>query len=167
MKEPLTHNTYYQWQAAAANVGRLEDDITSRITYIITKWFEIFGAKLNTWYFDGAEENEVGDLSRYMNDNNIWNIYVDSENFPDNELYIIDRFGKEYCWQSEIPTRWLFSDFEKEIIEGKKLYEEKEEARKLKRKETTIARKQKDAKLFENAKKKLSKEELAAIRRSL
>jgi len=169
MKEPIKQNTVKEWKRIRSEAGALEEDIEQRITYIIRFWFEAFGSKLDTWYFDEAGEGEVGDLSRHMNDDEIDSIYVEMKSHSNQigDEYIIDKFGHEYGWESSIPTRWLFENFEQEIIDGKKLYEEKEAARKLKQKEKSAQKKLKDKNLAEVAKSKLSKEELAALRREL
>lgn len=168
MKEPITHNLVNEWQALKSKASALEDDIEQRIDYIIRFWFATFDAKLDTWYFVDANEGEVGNLSYHMNDEEISSIHVEmkSGNFKDDE-YIIDKFGNEWGWESSIPTRWLFENFEQEIIGGKKLFEEKEIARKAKQKEKSAQKKLKDKALADAAKSKLSKEELAALRREL
>jgi len=157
-----------QWEAARHEYKKLEDQILDRIDYILNTWFSIYGAKLEYWYFDGAAEGEVGDLHRFMNTDSIWSFYVETKNYPDNDMVFIDKDGDEYSWQSEIPTRWLYDDsFEEEIIKGKAEYERREEERLAKKKQKTANKKAQDEKLVEEAKKKLSKEELAALRRTL
>lgn len=158
------------WEASRSTYKKLENTILDRIDYILNTWFSIYGAKLTCWYFDGAEESEVGDLHRYMDTDSIWNFHVDVKGYPDNDMVFIDKDGEEYLWQSEIPTRWLYDEhFEEEIIKGKAEFEKREEERlaKKKKKQKSAEKKAKDDLLAQQAKQKLSKEELAALRRTL
>lgn len=165
-KPAITPELVMKWENAVKQASKLEDEITDRIDYILHFWFSTFGAKLEWWYFDGAEEGEVGDIK--INMDTIWNFYVEVKNYPDNDMSIIDKDGDVYSWQSEIPTRWLYDDnFEEEIVEGKAEFERREAERLAKKKQRTAEKKAQDSKLAEAAKKKLSKEELAALRRTL
>jgi|ERR1019366_7768679 hypothetical protein len=74
--EPITKELVNKWAAAHQAAGGLEGIIEDRITYIIETWFNAFGGKLDTWYFDGANEGEVGDLSPHMDANSISCIYT-------------------------------------------------------------------------------------------
>lgn len=164
----ITRKLVLDWQEAARKAGKLEDEITSRIDYILRTWFDIFGAKLEYWYFEGAAEGEIGDLGRFLNEDTIYNFYTEVKNYPDDDMIFIDKDGDEYTWQSEIPTRWLYDDnFKEEIIKGKAEYKRLEEERKANKKATALAKKAKDEQLVADAKKKLSKEELAALKRNL
>lgn len=167
MKQPLAKDLLEKWELAMDEAGYLEHQIINRVTYIIEFWFQTFGAKVTNWYFDEAGEGMVGDLIDNLNPNSISNIYTDCKPHPKGDMVIIDKHGDEYIWESEIPIRWLFEDFEDEVTNGKKLFEEKELTRKSKKKELSLAKKAEDEKLIAEAKKKLSPQELAAIRRAL
>jgi len=165
--KPITRSLVMDWQEAHRKASKLEDAITERIDYVLKTWFEVFGAKLEYWYFDGADEGEIGDLYRYFNDDNIYGFYVEVKGCPD-EMVIIDKDGDEWGWESEIQTRWLFEEgFKEEIIQGKALYEKREKERQEAKKKSREAKKAKDDALAEAAKKKLSPEELAALKRTL
>lgn len=164
---PITPNLIVNWQEAHAKASKFEDQIIDRIDYILNTWFEVFGSKLDYWYFDGADEGEVGNLSRYFDNNSISGFYVEVNKCP-NEMIIIDKDGHEWGWESEIPTRWLFEDgVKEEIVNGKAEYERRERERKEKKKQSAANRKAKDEQLAAEAMKKLSKEELAALKRAL
>lgn len=164
----ISRKLVLDWKEAAAKAGKLEEEIVNRIDHILRTWFQIYGAKLEYWYFDGAAEGEVGDLHRFMNEDNIYNFYTEAKNYPENDLIFIDRDGDEYAWQSEIPTRWLYDDnFEEEIRQGKIKYELQEEERKAKKKQSAALKKEINEKLVAQAKLKLSKEELAALKKAL
>ncbi len=167
-KDLLDFKIFSDWEASITQTGRLENIIIERITYIIHTLFEKFDMKLDTWYFDDAGESQVGNLADHYGKYEIDSIAIElNKNFKYKDISIIDRFGEEWSWGNSIPIRWLFEDFEKEIIDGKVKYIEKEAARKSRQKELSANKKKKDQLLIEQAKKKLSTEELAAIKRSL
>jgi len=156
-----------KWVAAKAIVGDLEEPIIERIDYILNYWFSAFDGKLDYWYFPDAGEGEVGDLYSNMTLDTINKFVVCLEKQPsDYEMCIIDQDGDEYTWCNEIPTRWLFEDFESEIVEGKMKAIKAEEDNKAKRKALLENKKLKDKKLLTEVFTKLSKEELAAIKRN-
>lgn len=162
----ITRKLVSDWREAASKTGRFEEQIMRRIDYVLRTWFEIYGANLEYWYFEGAAEGNVGDLSRFMSEYSIYNLCVKAKNFPDNGLIFINKNGDEYCWQSEIPTHWLYDDnFENEIRLGKEKYARREEERKAKKKQSAAIKKEFNDKLVAQAKSKLSKEELAALKK--
>lgn len=167
-KDILEFKIFEQWTAANEQASRLEDIITSRITYIVHTLFNQFNMKLDTWYFSDAGEGQVGSLSDHCRGDEIDSIEVElNRDFVYLDINIIDRFGNEWMWENMIPRRWLFEDFEKEIADGKIKYLEKEVARKAKQKELSKKKKAEDALLIEKAKQKLSAKELAALKRNL
>jgi len=168
MKTPITNEVFKEWQHAVDRAAELSEILEERITFILQRLTSIFGGVLDTWYFDGAEENEVGNLLNHLDSKSIDELCLEYKQDTDcgrNGMVIIDKFGKEYGCGWEIPTRWLFEDFEKEIIDGKKLYEEREEDKKSKKKAMLEKKKAEHRVLFESAAAKLSKKELAALRR--
>lgn len=166
-EEPITQKLIHDWKVASSEASSMEEEIIERIDHIVRAWFKAFNNELNYWYFDGAAEGEVGDLSKYMGADTIWCIWTELKKECPHDMAIIDKNGDVYVWESSIPTRWLFEDFEDEIINGKKLYEQKELERKAKIKTLSTQKKIEDRLLVEEAKKKLSKKELAALKRSL
>lgn len=170
MKEKsITPNLILEWENARSKADDLENQITDRIDYILKTWFEAFDTKLNTWYFDGAGEGEVGELASHMHKDNIWGIVVMlDDNLDESDMCIIDKDGDEWFWQSEIPVRWLFDDgFKEEIIQGKAAFEKKERERLEAKKRSKEAKKTKTNALAEAAKKKLTPEELDALKKLL
>jgi hypothetical protein len=171
MQEKVLEKDFFGRALEAQNtVAMYEDKIVNRITYILHKFFAIWDLKLDTWYFDDAEEGEVGNLWRNMDSQTIGRLVVDLTKESQRKWadpIFVDKYGVEYEWCNEIPTRWLFEDFEKEVIEGKKKFEEQEAVRKAKQKARSQKQKEEDAKLLEVVKQKLSPKELAALRRSL
>jgi len=168
---PITQDTFSQWEKSSSLASKMEGVIQDRITYILEVFFGAFGGKLQNWYFDDAAEGRVGDLADNMCSEEIYSIYTDISPQPKpNDGYdfmIIDKFGDEWGWESSVPVRWLFEDFEEEIIKGKALYEvklkEKQEAAAVQR----SLKKKIDSALAEQAKAKLTKEELKALKKVL
>lgn len=163
----ISSGAIVEWQGLRKRADFLEGQILDRITYIIRFWMETFGGKLETWYFDGAAEGDVGDLRHYMSGTTIHNICTICKPNPNAEMVIIDKDGDEYAWESEIPTRWLYEDFEQEIVNGKTLFEAREKQRKEEKALKKKNQKEADMALVELAKSKLTKEELAALKKTL
>ena len=163
-------NTYEEVCAAACKEERIHD----RITYILKKVCQEFGDELSTWYFYEAGEGELGNLWKYFNDETtISGIVIDIETKPlareselDGDYVIIDKYGDEFCIGDEIPTRWLYEDFEKELSGGKVKYIQNQADKKRADAEKSLKKKKEQQELIVSAKKKLTKSELAAIQGS-
>ena len=128
-KNPITEGLIVDWEKACKNAGHLEEQITDRLDYIIKTIFQVFDERLDTWYFDGAREGCMGDLT--YDKPEIFMIW-DHGTLKD-DMIILDRDGKEVMFDQSVPTRWLFEEFEAELIAGKRKYEEQETARLVKR----------------------------------
>lgn len=148
----------------ASRAGSLEEKITDRLHYIMLNIFNTFSKKDAYWYFYGAGEGEVGDLWRFYHEDSI-SVVVD--NCPGESMVILLKDGSEWGLDDGIPTRWLYEDFEEELKQGKKKYEEKEAQRKLDAANKRKQSKEEAAKLAKIAKSKLSKKELAALKATL
>lgn len=171
MKNLLTQDQFSQWENSLAETSRLESMINDRIEYVLSIWFEAFGGKVINWYFNDASEGSLGDLSKNMYPSAIVSIYVDCNPEPkpndNNSMVILNKFGHEYGWESEIPRRWLFEDCEEEIKQGKILFDQKLIQKKANAAVKKSLQKKLDAALAEQAKAKLSKEELKALKKVL
>jgi hypothetical protein len=157
----------------AAQADSKQETITDRITEILFFLGKHFGGTLKTWYFGGAGEGEIGNLWDHFSDEEIDCIETDwgsgrravSHNWVNtfNDGFIIDKNGNQWRMEGSIPTRWLFEDFEQEIIDGKLKFEQEQEVKKL----NLLKEKAKLNSLANAAKKKLTKAELAALKKSL
>lgn len=156
---PITADLILKGKKLNKEISDLNEMIINRIHYIISFLFETFSEKKGSWWFDGAEEGEVGDF---------WKNYYGYEiafrtDIFVNDIKIIDKNGNFWSCGGWIPDRWLFEDFENEIIEGKKLLEEQNAKKKtdeLQLKEQNELEKQK---LITSAKSKLTKQEIKAL----
>lgn len=169
---PISQELIEQWEEARNAAGQLEEQILVRVEYVLRVWYAAFGGTLDNWYFYGAEESSVGDLSRNMTEECVSNLCTSATPHPKGNgdhdgSMIIMLEGAEWEWQQEFPTRWLFEDCEHEIIEGKKLFEEQQARKKKSAAEKRSEKKAKDEALAQTAKAKLSKEELQALKRTL
>lgn len=167
---PIAPQLLADWKKLYSETSKLENQICNRIDYIVKTVFKTFGAKLSTWYFYGAEEGEMGDLNRALY-TDYFSVITElvrdrNGNYNHIDMVILLKDGSEWGFEGEYPTRWLFEDFEEELIEGKKKYQEKVQEEKNKKKEKDLLKKQKNELLVEKAKAKLTKEELKALKSS-
>ena len=160
---PVTKGFLLDAEELATKAGKMEEQIVNRLEYIMQLSFQLFGQKKAYWYFHNAEEGEVGDFWRSYDKDQITMVVCDCNN----SMLIIDKTGSDWGIADSVPTRWLFEDFEQELINGKKKYEDSLLNKKAKKEELDLQKKKEDALLIEQAKKKLSPKELAAIKRSL
>jgi len=145
----------------------MEEEVIDRISYVVQKICDVFEAELNTWFFDDAEEGEVGSVKNHINSTEVYDYVIDIDNQNNIHFIILDKDGKKLDISDQFPRRWLHEDFEKELIEGKSSFLKTEQERKEKQKLSREIKKANDLKMLEKAKKKLSKEELAALKRAL
>ena len=166
---PISPFAVSNWKEIKKQTDKIEGEIIERLDYIIRFLHKTFGVKLGTWYFYGAGEGRMGELC-YEDD--AINVVTELDRSSDGEYHskemcIIDDNGDEWMFDSYIPTRWLFEAFEQEIIDGKVKYEVVKKAKQEKEKAKRLQKKEEAKKLAESAKQKLTKAELAAIRKSL
>lgn len=129
--------------------SKIDSDLVGdRFDYIVFKIAEIFGNKVNYWYFNHAQDG-WGALDNSMLGNKIYPVMAficDSFRFNQMKVFIDDELF-DLC--IHIPTKWLSQDFEQELIDAKNSYEE------------TIRKSAENRKkLQDSIYKKLTKEEL-------
>ncbi len=157
-KEPLTQNSIDTWRDLSSQVASWKNKITDRIEYILNRCFEEFDATLETWYFEGADEGEVGDLKAHMWDKAIWSIVFEGvRGGPHEMLILLD--GHEWDLYTTLPVKWLCEDFEDELVAGKEAYEKKEAQKKVAAKAKRAAKKSEKEAAIKSAKKKLTAKE--------
>lgn len=165
--KPIPKNSIDQWEKQYFLTAKLEREIKDRIYYIISVWVQAFGGKLIDWHFSDTGRND--DFINKIDDRFIHSIGIITNPQPKNNnghhMVIIDKNGDEYWWEYKIPIRWLFEDCAEEIIKGKALYEENLNKKPVKSAKEVL--KEKNEALIAQAKSKLSKEELAALKKSL
>jgi hypothetical protein len=168
--EKLNIEFVEQLHCEVMKIGAEEEKIYNRITDIHRTICKEFGDTLDTWYFYGAEEGEIGDLWGNLGDDSIDRMEVEIIMVPNkpssdySDYKIIDKHGKELDLSSSIPTRWLYEDFEKELSEGSKKYVQQKADKKRMAAERRLKKKEEKKILIEAAKKKLTKQELTALK---
>lgn len=134
-----------EYQKLSLQAGRIADQIEKRIEFILNTIYKTYGAKLDTWYFDGAEEGEVGDLFSNLGSTEISGFTLEPYIF-NNDCVILLKDGAEWGFDGGIPTRWLFENFEEELTQGRAAYqtmlEEKKARKKAKSQEKEEQRRQ-------------------------
>lgn len=149
--------------------------IENRIHYIIMKLYNVFNVKNYYWKSINANEGEQGDMFEAISNQfgNYLNIEHGIGRFTSRvslgDCLIIDKNGKMLApldqYQDSdadifgIPIRWLYEDFEQELVDGKAAYDAK-----LQAEEDAIKNKDNEKKkIIKSVKKKLSKEEREAL----
>ena len=161
MTEPITKDVVEKMNAAYKAYEEYEKQITNRVDYVIKTIAKIFGTKLE-WYdwSNGGGETDGHFEPRLISGNSF---QLDGAMKKRGEMVAITKDGEwEFTWM-EIPTRFLYENFEQELEDGIKKFKEQEEARKIKEKEIRIQKEIDRQKLLEAAKQKLSKEERKAL----
>lgn len=151
-------------QAAAVADG-MKANIEGRLDYIMKCIFDCFNMKDAFWYFKDAGEGEVGNLWDYYTDEHIDVVIETRKSFG--MLKIITNEDMELSLVDGIPTRWLFIDFENELLEGKEKFIERQVRVAKINKEKRQIEKIEEKELADAAKLKLSKKELDALKKVL
>lgn len=144
--------TYKEW-------SKIAYQYTSRIDFVIRKICELFGRELDWWdYTNCGHDGEEGNLKIDM---------IDSEtiqlqgNVPGGDMVAII-FGSEWDFSNlEFPVEFLYYDFEEDLKNGIERYKDLQAAKAKTKKPS------KTKELIESAKKKLTKEELKALKSNL
>ena len=127
------------------------------------------GFKVGTWYFNDAQEGEVGSFTESMLDGFIEGLVIETSPPYQSikKMMILTEGGLVLDLKYSFPSNWLFEDFEQKLIDGIKKYQDSlvEENRLAKEKRDTEFAKTK--KLVQEAKSKLSPEELKALKKLL
>lgn len=137
--------------------------VNKRVDYIIKKIVSIFNMKLEWWGYSETDEGEAQLKDALYQDSVCCYISYKRDKGIHNQEIIIDTNGKELVLLSNgFPVRWLYEDFEDELIQGKEKYkaviEQKKQAEKLKQTATKELAKQAKAKLNDEELKALVKE---------
>lgn len=160
--KPIAKEDFSKWKKSYQITSKLEANIRKRIGYVLDVLMKTFGTKMIDWYFSDDDYPDLFDnvSRRYIN-----SIIVETESDPNDgyQLTIIDKNGKEWNWNDSIPLRWLYEDCEKEIIDGKALYDAKLQ-NKLDQKLSQFT---KTHVIADRAKAKLTPEELEALKKIL
>jgi len=133
--------------------NKILEKVSDRCDYIVRKAFEIQGLIVHWWDFDneGGKDGSSG--------------YFDPEQYEE-EFYITGDFGghtSDCIYLNVFPTKWLWNDFEDELIKEIESQRKSILSEKIKQKAKNVERKQKKDKLIESALSKLTSEEIKAL----
>jgi hypothetical protein len=163
-KIDITDVANYNKLRAAANT--IENNIADRIEYVLKKIYEVYGGSFDTWYFDGAAEGEVGDIHGAISSDYVSGFVFYGRKGP-RPMGSILHDETEVNLEYDFPTRWLYEEFEDELAEGKQKFLDKSIKDQKAAQINRDAKKLRDEQILDIAKKKFSKEELAALKRIL
>lgn len=162
----LSHTTLAIWLELQKNSSALEDQIVDRINYIVRKICEVFNDKLDWWDFPGdGNRGEGGRMIDAINGDKV-SFVAEAENALSSHE-VIFKDNSKWDLNSDFPKRWLFENFEEELIEGKERFKIFEKNRLQNKRELAASNKIKNKMLVAQAKAKLSKEELAALKKEI
>ncbi len=180
----LTKQQFENWKESKNLVLQYEEDVTNRIEEVLNIFWGVFGAKVDYWYFEGADEGEIGDLNSHMNNDEIYGIRIGlvpldpliGSKFTNTDVpigndgpynhVILDKEGNEFDWDGSIPTRWLFENCKDEIIKGKQAFEEKKALKAKQLKEVKQKLQAQQDKIVNDVLQKLSPEEVLALEKA-
>lgn len=158
-KEVLSPITLSNWLELQKNSSSLEGKIINRIGYIVRKIHEFFEDELSWWDFPGdGKRGEGGLLINALNnitDEILFQSEINGRSYKTYVVILSD--NSKWDLSGGFPRRWLFENFEEELIEGKEKFEIAEK----------IRLQEKNKMLAAQARAKLSKEELAALKKEL
>lgn len=119
---------FNEYLVARRMFGTYESKILDRIDYIVRTIAKSYGTNLKGWWFHDAPEGGMGTFQ--PDRNQIGDIYWDikGDGGYDKALCVID--GATWSLWDSFPTRWLWEDFEQELLSGKKKAEKKAKKRK-------------------------------------
>jgi hypothetical protein len=144
--------------------GSYTDKIEQRITYVLRRIYQEFDFELDYWYFDGAEEGQVGDLARHLDKDIVSGFITESKTPGYIEDFSIDfDDGTVADFGYGFPTRWLYEDFEDELVRGKASYIQKQQDKKAQAASRRAAKKAEKALLKASAASKLTLAEKKAL----
>lgn len=110
----------------SSKIYAIEQKLIARVDYILKFWLGKFDCEIDTWFFDDAEEGEMGSVFKNMDDQNIHSFtlqVLDGKKIK--HLQYVDGNGEIHVWNGQIPKKWLFQGFEHEVTSGKYLYDKR------------------------------------------
>lgn len=164
---PLNKDVFDKRDALLKQIGPLQLAIEHRLDYVLHKAYELCGAKFNSWYIDGAAEGEVGAIDECFINDSISRCEIILYNFNgpnSDDAYCVVLGDSMWDLMEEIPKRWMFEDFEDELVQGRAKFIKQKEDRLAASKARKLKLSSKNKKLVESAKAKLTIEERRALK---
>ena len=147
--------------------SRLSGLISERMNYIIHFCVETVKGKVSWWDWQNGgdgDDRAPGDFMHSYSKHMPETLTITGEWTHGSKMVFLDKNGNEWDLEwGEIPTCWLYEDFEEEYKNGLKLYQEKLEANASRRKQADTKKKEEKKALIAAAASKLTKEEKKAL----
>jgi len=147
------------------NLTKAKLHFYNRINYIIDKIAIVFGCECVKDSY--AMENSYLNFLNYSSEDDLY--FIDAFctfKIDVSKLVFLNKNNEELYLIDGIPIKWLFSDFENELINGRKLFLKKLETEAKEKEVLSLSLKEKEKKskqMIKSALKKLNKEEIAAL----
>jgi len=122
----LSQETIKVFRQKQLEYAKLKEQLELRVGYIVRKIFEVCGGQLNWWNWDDPERLTNGNVPSI--DGDAFRIYIFFYKSPKNDTILL-KDGTEWVIFDDIPTRWLWEDFEDELVNGLAAYKEQEQAK--------------------------------------
>lgn len=159
--KPLTKSQQNKILSLLSLKAEVEGFVMDRVDYIIEKIADTFDSEVKWWSFPcSSEYHSMGNFYDAYNDDCF---QFEGEFKRSHSWTIILDDGEEYDLNNEFPTRWLYENFEEELINGKKELEQKIAKQKEDKVKKTLLKNSTKKKLLESAKSKLTEEEKKAL----
>jgi len=136
MKEPILPNIIEQRKVVLGEFFKFDSKLLRRIDYVLKKISQVCGFTFGDWYaLDGGNMDNFGNLSSLLYRNKVLVSKIMLTNCSGSGYIIANTTilikGKPINLKKEFPKRWLFENFENELIEGKKLYLDAKEQKEM------------------------------------
>lgn len=160
MSEPLKKENIEKYLEASKIYEEEKGNIIDRIDDIIKTIYKYFKTSYHYWYFDGAEEGEVGNFSEYsLEKGNTIDFIIEFSKQGNHEIFQFykDSFPSDFLYMTEKEIIDYLDKDKKQHDDNKIKEKEKLEKNKLKKEELK-------KKALNKAKKVLSKDEIEALK---
>lgn len=153
-----------EYQRCMREAGTYGSKIEARVEYILRTVYRAYGAVIDYWYFCGSEEGQEDDLFNHIDDKEVSCYYVETQTcYEGEEMLIRLDDGDLVEFGYSFPTRWLYEDFEEEVLRGKAAYEQELADKKAEKARRRAAKKAEKERLKASAASKLTAEEKKAL----
>lgn len=153
----MSQSNYNEFIEAEKKYAESLRKLSVRMEYILRY---IFGDNLKWWDWQSGDTNYRSGIGGPCISSDTIQYYAEFSNYSRKCIVLKD--GTEWMLD-EIPLEWLWEDFEEEYTKGLELFQQREEERKIKEKEHKKEKEYKKRTLAEQAKSKLTQEEIKAL----
>lgn len=128
MGKPILQNVFDKRDDLLKEWCQVDTVIIHRLTYIFKKLAQLGDATFSEWYVTGAPTDSWGDIDSLFVRNKIVTSRVRFTGLegPFTNPFMIRLKGKDLNVRQNIPVRWMFEHFEKELTSARLSYTDKE-----------------------------------------